>query len=229
MTKQKVLTELKNLFSEVDGVNLSEEKLDVIAKVLETLAEGMVAEKLEENIKLQEAQKTEELREFINKAITSIDETLDEYVEEFFSDNRKLLKRAVINTNLTEMVRKVRGVVANYGIDIPSNRKAMNESHSRISELRSDLNKKTARVRKLKEANMELVKHLVIQEMTKGLTASERDRIETLAENVAWETPIQLKEKVEKKVNELPSKDMREAYIMFALFHLAVEYKHYKK
>lgn len=207
MDKAKVLSELKKLFSEVEGINLSEEKIEVIAKVLETLAEGMVAEKLEESKRQLDKQKEEELREFIDKAISSIDETLDEYVSDYMAQNRKLLKRAVIKTNLTEMVRRIRGIVADFGIDMPSNKRIVQESQSRISELKSEVNKRISRIRSLKEQNKELVQALIIQELTQDLTASERDRIETLAENVEWSTPIQLKEKVEILITSILSEN----------------------
>jgi hypothetical protein len=167
------------------GEELSEEFMEKA----KTIFEAAVKHKLEEELAVLEEAFAATLEEQVQEIQESLTENVDDYlnyvVEQWVSDNEVAIE-AGLRTELTEeFISGLRQLFAENYIDIPEDKvSVIEELGSRVEELESKLNEEIERSVELTKILSESKKSEIMHSMVEGLTATQAEKLKTLAENV---------------------------------------------
>jgi hypothetical protein len=167
------------------GEDLSEE----FKQKAVTIFEAAVKAKMQSEIaRLEEAYAAtieEEVATIKEELSSSVDDYLNYVVEQWVSDNEVAIE-AGLRTELTEeFISGLRQLFAENYIDIPEDKvSVIEELGSRVEELESKLNEEIERSVELTKILSESKKSEIMHSMVEGLTATQAEKLKTLAENV---------------------------------------------
>lgn len=167
------------------GEDLSEE----FKQKAVTIFEAAVKAKMQSEIaRLEEAYAAtleEEVATIKEELSNNVDDYLNYVVEQWVSDNEVAIE-AGLRTELTEeFISGLRQLFAENYIDIPEDKvSVIEELGSRVEELESKLNEEIERSVELTKILSESKKSEIMHSMVEGLTATQAEKLKTLAENV---------------------------------------------
>lgn len=167
------------------GEELSEEFMQKAV----TIFEAAVKSKMQSEIaRLEEAYAAtleEEVATIKEELSNNVDDYLNYVVEQWVSDNEVAIE-AGLRTELTEeFISGLRQLFAENYIDIPEDKvSVIEELGSRVEELESKLNEEIERSVELTKILSESKKSEIMHSMVEGLTATQAEKLKTLAENV---------------------------------------------
>ena len=167
------------------GEDLSEE---FMAKAV-TIFEAAVKSKMQSEIaRLEEAYAdtlAEEIGSIQEVLSNNVDDYLNYVVEQWVSDNEVAVE-AGLRSELTEdFISGLRQLFAEHYIDIPEDKvSVIEELGSKVEELEDKLNEEIERNVELTKVLSESVKSQIMYDMTEGLTATQAEKLKSLAENV---------------------------------------------
>ena len=167
------------------GEELSEEFMHKAV----TIFEAAVKSKMQSEIaRLEEAYADtleEEVATIKEELSNNVDDYLNYVVEQWVSDNEVAIE-AGLRTELTEeFISGLRQLFAENYIDIPEDKvSVIEELGSRVEELESKLNEEIERSVELTKILSESKKSEIMHSMVEGLTATQAEKLKTLAENV---------------------------------------------
>lgn len=167
------------------GEDLSEE---FMAKAV-TIFEAAVKSKMQSEIaRLEEAYAdtlAEEIGSIQEELSNNVDDYLNYVVEQWVSDNEVAVE-AGLRSELTEdFISGLRQLFAEHYIDIPEDKvSVIEELGSKVEELEDKLNEEIERNVELTKVLSESVKSQIMYDMTEGLTATQAEKLKSLAENV---------------------------------------------
>ena len=169
------------------GEDLSEEFMDKA----KTILEAAVASKMQSEIaRLEEAYAAaleEEVASIQEELSNNVDDYLNYVVEQWVSDNEVAIE-AGLRSELTEdFISGLRQLFAEHYIDIPEEKvSVIEELGSRVEELEGKLNEEIERNVELTKVLSESTKESVLHDMTEGLTATQAEKLKSLAEGVEF-------------------------------------------
>jgi len=167
------------------GEDLSEEFMQKAV----TIFEAAVKSKMQSEIaRLEEAYAAtidEEVAAIKEELSNNVDDYLNYVVEQWVSDNEVAIE-AGLRTELTEeFIGGLRQLFAEHYIDIPEDKvSVIEELGSKVEELEGKLNEEIERNVELTKVLSESVKTEIMHNMTEGLTATQAEKLKSLAENV---------------------------------------------
>lgn len=167
------------------GEDLSEEFMEKAV----TIFEAAVKSKMQSEIaRLEEAYAAaleEEVETIKEELSDNVDDYLNYVVEHWVSDNEVAIE-AGLRSELTEdFIAGLRQLFAENYIDIPEDKiSVVEELGSKVEELENKLNEEIERNVELTKILSESTKDAIMHSMTEGLTATQAEKLKSLAENV---------------------------------------------
>jgi len=203
--KEKMKEDVDALFA--DDSTISEEFKSKVSTIFEARVEDRVAQ-IEEEVESKYAGMLEEAVESIRADLTEkVDDYLSYVVEQWMNDNQIAIESG-LRAELTEdFIAGMRNLFAEHYIDVPAEKvDLVDELASKVEELESQVNEEIERAVELKKALVESRKVEMTREVCEGLTATQVEKIKSLAESVEFSTEDEYKQKLETiRENYFPS------------------------
>lgn len=179
------------------GENLSE---DFHAKAT-TIFEAAVKSKLEEEVALLEQAYAETLEERVAEIVeqlsTDVDNYLNYVVEQWVEENEVAIESALRSELTEDFISGLRALFAEHYIDVPEDSvNVVEELSSTVEELEEKLNEEIERNVQLTAALNESVKYELVSQVCEGLTATQAEKLKSLAENVTFTDEDEFIEKI---------------------------------
>lgn len=181
----------------LQGEELSEE---FKAKAL-TIFEAAVKQKVEAEVALMEQAFAETLEEEVaaiqEELSSNVDDYLNYVVEQWVSDNEVAIE-AGLRTELTEdFISGLKTLFAEHYIDLPEDKvSVVEELGAKVEELESKLNEEIERSVILSKQLNESKKIEVVASAVEGLTATQAEKLKSLAEGVEFTSAEEFSAKV---------------------------------
>lgn len=174
---------------DIEALFAGEELSEEFMSKAKTIFEAAVKAKMQSEIaRLEEAYAAtleEEVATIKEELSSNVDDYLNYVVEQWVSDNEVAIE-AGLRTELTEeFISGLRQLFAENYIDIPEDKvSVIEELGSRVESLESKLNEEIERNVELTKVLSESKKNEIMHSMVEGLTATQAEKLKTLAENV---------------------------------------------
>ena len=190
-----------------DDSTISEEFKSKVSTIFEARVEDRVTQ-IEEEIETRYAGMLEEAVESVKADLTEkVDDYLSYVVEQWMEENEIAIESG-LRAELTEdFIGGLRNLFAEHYIDVPAEKvDLVDELAGKVEELESKLNEEIERGVSYAKALVESRKNEIAREIGEGLTATQAEKIKTLAESVEFSTEDEYKSKLETlRENYFPS------------------------
>jgi hypothetical protein len=190
-----------------DDSTISEEFKSKVSTIFEARVEDRVSQ-IEEEIETKYAGMLEEAVESVKADLTEkVDDYLSYVVEQWMDENQIAIESG-LRAELTEdFIGGLRNLFAEHYIDVPAEKvDLVDELAGKVEELESKLNEEIERGVSYAKALVESRKSEIAREVTEGLTATQAEKIKSLAEGVEFSTEDEYKSKLDTiRENYFPS------------------------
>ena len=197
--------------------DLSEEFKDKAA----TIFEAAVKTRIQEQTKILEAQYEEKLSaetETVKEAmVEKVDSYLNYVVEEWMKENELAVERGIRTEIAEDFITGLKDLFKEHYIDVPEEKyNVLDDLTNQTKTLEGKLNDQIAKNVDLTKQVSESAKAKAIDELSKDLADTEKEKFEKMAENVEYDGADKFKEKLETikesyfpktKIEETASKD----------------------
>jgi hypothetical protein len=182
----------------LEGEDLSEE---FHAKAT-TIFEAAVKAKLEEEVALLEQAYAETLEEKVAEICEQLTSDVDNYlnyvVEQWIEENEVAIESALRSELTEDFISGLRALCAEHYIDIPEEKVAVVEELSQaLEETESRLNEEIQRNVELTGMIAESRKSILVSQVCEGLTDTQEQKLQALAENVEYNSDEEFINKIE--------------------------------
>jgi hypothetical protein len=205
MMKKKMKEDMDALFS--DDSTISEEFKSKAATIFEARVLDRVTQ-IEEEVESKYAGMLEEaVAEIKSDLTTKVDDYLNYVVEQWIEENQIAIESGLRAELTEEFIAGLRNLFAEHYIDVPTEKvDLVDELAGKVEELESKLNEEMERGIGYAKALVESRKNEIAREIGEGLTATQAEKIKTLAESVEFSTEDEYKSKLETlRENYFPS------------------------
>ncbi len=203
--KEKMKEDVDALFA--DDSTISEEFKSKVSTIFEARVNDRVTQ-IEEEIETRYAGMLEEAVEAVKTDLTEkVDDYLSYVVEQWMEENAIAIETG-LRAELTEdFIAGLRNLFAEHYIDVPAEKvDLVEELAGKVEELEGKLNEEIERGVGFAKALVESRKVEIAREVTEGLTATQAEKIKSLAEGVEFSTEDEYKSKLETvRENYFPS------------------------
>ncbi len=203
--KKTMKEDIDALFA--DDETISEEFKTKVSTIFEARVTDRVTQ-LEEEIETRYAGMLEEAVEAVKADLTEkVDDYLSYVVEQWMEENTIAIETG-LRAELTEdFIAGLRNLFAEHYIDVPAEKvDLVEELAGKVEELEGKLNEEIERGVGFAKALVESRKTEIAREVTEGLTATQAEKIKSLAEGVEFSTEDEYKSKLETiRENYFPS------------------------
>ena len=203
--KAKMKEDVQALFA--DDATISEDFKTKAATIFEARVQDRVTQ-IEEEVESKYAGMLEEAVEAIRADLTEkVDDYLSYVVEQWMEENQIAIETG-LRAELTEdFIGGLRNLFAEHYIDVPAEKvDLVEELATKVEELEGQLNEEIERGIETKKALVESRKEEITREISEGLTATQVEKIKSLAESVEFSTEEEYKSKLETiRENYFPS------------------------
>ena len=197
--------------------DLSEEFKDKAA----TIFEAAVKTRIQEQTKILEAQYEEKLSaetETVKEAmVEKVDSYLNYVVEEWMKENELAVERGIRTEIAEDFITGLKDLFKEHYIDVPEEKyNVLDDLTNQTKTLEGKLNDQIAKNVDLTKQVSESAKAKAIDELSKDLADTEKEKFEKMAENVEYDSADKFREKLEtikesyfpkSKIEETASKD----------------------
>lgn len=203
--KGKMKEDINSLFA--DDSTISEDFKSKAATIFEARVLDRVSQ-IEEEIETHYAEMLEEAIQSITTDLTEkVDDYLNYVVEQWMEENQIAIESGLRSELTEEFIAGLRNLFAEHYIDVPAEKvDLVDELAGKVEELEDKLNEEIERGIQFKKALVESRKLEIAREVCEGLTATQVEKIKSLAESVQFSTEEEYKEKLETiRENYFPS------------------------
>jgi hypothetical protein len=190
-----------------DDSTISEEFKSKAATIFEARVHDRVSQ-IQEQMETEYAGMLEEAVEQIKEDLTTkVDDYLNYVVEQWLEQNEIAIESGLRSELTEEFIAGLRNLFAEHYIDVPAEKvDLVDELATKVEELESKLDEEIERGVELKKALVESRKVEIAHEVCEGLTATQVEKIKSLAESVEFSTEDEYKDKLETiRENYFPS------------------------
>ena len=178
--------------------DLSEEFKDKAA----TIFEAAVKTRIQEQTKILEAQYEEKLSaetETVKEAmVEKVDSYLNYVVEEWMKENELAVERGIRTEIAEDFITGLKDLFKEHYIDVPEEKyNVLDDLTNQTKTLEGKLNDQIAKNVDLTKQVSESAKAKAIDELSKDLADTEKEKFEKMAENVEYDSADKFKEKLE--------------------------------
>jgi hypothetical protein len=176
-----------------------------------TIFEARVYDKIrmvQEQLETQYASMLDEAVESVKEDLTEkVNDYLSYVVEQWIADNEIAIESGLRSELTEDFISGLRNLFAEHYIDVPAEKvDLVEELASKVEELESKLNEEIEYGIDLRKSLVESRKVEIAHEVTEGLTATQVEKIKSLAESVDFSTEGEYKDKLETiRENYFPS------------------------
>jgi len=203
---QKTMKEdIEALFA--DDETISEEFKNKVSTIFEARVQDRISQ-IEEETESRYADMLEEAVESIKQDLTAkVDDYLSYIVEQWMDENQIAIETGLRAEITEDFIAGLRNLFAEHYIDVPAEKvDLVEELAGKVEELESKLNEEIDRGVQLNKSLIESTKTELTREVCEGLTATQVEKIKSLAESVEFSTADEYKEKLETiRENYFPS------------------------
>lgn len=203
--KEKMKEDVDALFA--DDSTISEEFKGKVATIFEARVIDRISH-IQESIEQEYAQMFEEAVDSVKEDLTEkVNDYLSYVVEQWIADNEIAIETGLRAELTEEFIGGLRNLFAEHYIDVPSEKvDLVEELATKVEELESKLNEEIETGIELSRALIESRKFEIVREVSDGLTATQVEKVKSLAESVHFSTEEEYKEKLETiRENYFPS------------------------
>jgi len=207
---EQVKSDIEALFADDETIS------EAFKSKASTLFEARVydrVQQIQEEIETRYAGMLEEAIEAVKTELTEqVDDYLNYVVEHWIEENQIAIEKG-LRTEITEdFIGGLRNLFAEHYIDVPEDKvDLVEELTTKVEELENHLNEEIDRNIGYKKALVESKKNEVLFVVCEGLTATQAEKIKSLAESVEFSTVEDYVEKLENiRENYFPS-DLKKA------------------
>lgn len=194
MSQMGVQEDINALFN---GEELSEEFRTKATTIFEgaVIARAVtVVEELEKDILEAAEQSVEAIKQELEE---QVDSYLNYMVEQWVQDNEVAISSGLKNEITEEFIEGLKNLFAEHYINVPEEKvDVMEEMAAEIAELNDKLNEAINDNIELAQAVTEAAKSEIVSSVCEGLTATQAEKVKTLAEGVEFTTEGEYVEKV---------------------------------
>ena len=203
-TEEEVVTEAeKNINVDEDinaliaGEELSEEFQEKARTIFETAIKSKVSEIKEEIQKEYEKSLVEEVATLKSELTERLDAYL-EYVSDEWVEENKLAVEAGLKTEMTEsFLTGMKSLFEEHYVTIPEDKyDVLNTMVEKLDEMEDKLNEQINKNVALNKKLSESTSDVIFAEVAEGLALSQKDKFQSLAENVEFESDDKYREKL---------------------------------
>lgn len=197
--------DIKSLFA--DDSTISEEFKAKATTIFEARVFDKVAQ-IQEQMESEYAGMLEEAVETIKEDLaTKVDDYLNYVVEQWLEQNEIAIESGLRSELTEEFIAGLHNLFKEHYIDVPSEKvDLVDELAGKVEELESKLNEEIERGVQLKKDLVESRKIEITHAVCEGLTATQVEKIKSLAESVEFSTEDEYKQKLETiRENYFPS------------------------
>jgi hypothetical protein len=207
--------EIADLFADDDTI--SEEFKDKVSTIFEARIHDRVSQ-IEEEVESYYAGMLEEAVESIKQDLTEkVDDYLSYIVEQWMEENQIAIESGLRSEMTEDFIAGLRNLFVENYIDVPAEKvDLVEELASKVEELESKLDEEIERNVDYAKALVESRKSEITREVCEGLTATQVEKIRSLAESVYFSTEEEYESKLETiRENYFPSgiKKARESHL----------------
>ena len=205
MSEEEITHDMQSLFSDDDTI--SEDFKSKAATIFEARVFDRVTQ-IEEETEARYAGMLEEAIDTIKADLTEkVDDYLSYVVEQWLAENQIAVESG-LRAELTEdFIGGLKNLFTEHYIDVPAEKvDLVEELAAKVEELESKLNEEIETGIQLKKSLVESQKTEIAHEVCEGLTATQAEKVKSLAESVDYSTEEEYKEKLETiRENYFPS------------------------
>ena len=205
MSEEEMAYDMESLFSDDDTI--SEDFKSKAATIFEARVYDRVTQ-IEEETEARYAGMLEEAIDTIKADLTEkVDDYLSYVVEQWLAENQIAVESG-LRAELTEdFIGGLKNLFTEHYIDVPADKvDLVEELASKVEELESKLNEEIESGIQLKKSLVESQKTEIAHEVCEGLTATQAEKVKSLAESVDYSTEEEYKDKLETiRENYFPS------------------------
>lgn len=203
--KAKMKEDVDSLFA--DDSTISEEFKTKVSTIFEARVNDRIAQ-IEEEVEAKYADMLGEAVEEMRADLTTkVDDYLNYVVEQWLADNEIAVESGLRAEITEDFINGLRGLFAEHYIDVPEDKvDLVDELATQVETLESKLNEEIERGISFAKALVESRKNEVTREVCEGLTATQVEKIRSLAEGVEFSTEEEYQTKLETiRENYFPS------------------------
>jgi hypothetical protein len=190
-----------------DDQTISEDFKSKAATIFEARVIDRVTQ-IQEDMETQYAGMLEEAVETIKSDLTEkVDDYLNYVVEQWMEENQIAIESGLRSEITEDFIAGLRNLFAENYINVPEDKvDLVEELAAKVEELETKLNEEIETNIEYKKALTEAIKEQLTVEVCEGLTATQVEKIKSLAESVDFSTEEEFKEKLETlRENYFPS------------------------
>lgn len=207
----------------VDALFQGEELSEEFQQKAKTIFEAAVKQKLDEKIAeleaIYEAKLEEKVTEIQESLSSDVDDYLNYVVEQWVSDNEVAIE-AGLRTELTEdFISGLKSLFEEHYIDIPEDKvSVVEELGSKVDELEAKLNEEIERNVALNKVITEAKQAEVFHNACDGLTATQTEKLKSLAEGIEFASVDEYASKVKTlRENYFPTSSVKSTQALDAV------------
>jgi len=203
--KEQMKEDVDALFA--DDSTISEDFKSKVATIFEARVTDRVAQ-IEDQIEAQYSSMLEEAVEAVKSELTEkVDDYLNYVVEQWVEENQIAIESGLRSELTEEFIAGLRNLFAEHYIDVPEDKvDLVDELSGKVEDLETKLNEEIERGIEYKKALVESTKTDIVRTVCEGLTATQVEKIKSLAESVEFSTEEEFTEKLETiRENYFPS------------------------
>jgi hypothetical protein len=212
MKKEEAEVETSVFAEDVDALfaddsTISEEFKSKVSTIFEARVQDRISQIAEET----EAKYAGMLEEAVEAVKADLTEKVNDYlsyvVEQWIADNEIAIETGLRSELTEDFISGLRNLFAEHYIDVPAEKvDLVEELATKVEELESQLNEEIERGIETKKSLVESRKQEITREVSEGLTATQVEKIKSLAESVEFSTEEEYKGKLETiRENYFPS------------------------
>jgi hypothetical protein len=203
--KKKMKEDIDALFA--DDSTISEDFKSKASTIFEARVMDRVAQIQEELDQKYAAMFEETVQEISQDLTNKVDDYLNYVVEQWIEQNEIAIESGLRSELTEEFIAGLRNLFAEHYIDVPAEKvDLVDELAGKVEELEGKLNEEIERGMSFKKALVESRKAEITREVTEGLTATQVEKIKSLAESVEFSTEEEYQQKLETiRENYFPS------------------------
>jgi hypothetical protein len=190
-----------------DDSTISEEFKSKVSTIFEARVNDRISQIAEET----EARYADMLEEAVEAVKVDLTEKVNDYlsyvVEQWIADNEIAIETGLRSELTEDFISGLRNLFAEHYIDVPAEKvDLVEELATKVEELESQLNEEIERGIETKKSLVESLKQEITREVSEGLTATQVEKIKSLAESVEFSTEEEYTTKLETiRENYFPS------------------------
>jgi hypothetical protein len=190
-----------------DDSSISEEFKSKVSTIFEARVYDKI-KMVQEQLESQYASMLDEAVESVKEDLTEkVNDYLSYVVEQWIADNEIAIESGLRSELTEDFISGLRNLFAEHYIDVPVEKvDLVEELASKVEELESKLNEEIEYGIDLRKSLVESRKVEIAHDVTEGLTATQVEKIKSLAESVDYSTEEEYKDKLETiRENYFPS------------------------